>query len=230
MRHQTAEEVRFGQILPVALCELLAAVDAAREYLHVGEDKLEVNRDNIVRRVERSGNVDDVFVLKAAHDMDDGVHLANVCQKLVAKPLAPGRAAHEPGDIHELNDGGRVLFGVVHLRQHVEPFVRHGDDAHVRVDGAERVVRGLGRGACDRVEKRAFADVRQANNAHLHELLLRFPAQVSQRLARVGGGKHRRSRDDDVCPIPGNRGDVLFFHAAVYFYIAGIVIFVNDAA
>ena len=126
VRHQTAEEVRFGQILPVALCELLAAVDAAREYLHVGEDKLEVNRDNIVRRVERSGNVDDVFVLKAAHDMDDGVHLANVCQKLVAKPLAPGRAAHEPGDIHELNDGGRVLFGVVHLRQHVEPFVRHG--------------------------------------------------------------------------------------------------------
>ena len=43
----------------------------------------------------RALDVDDVRVLEAAHDVDDGVDLADVGQKLVAQPLALGGARDE---------------------------------------------------------------------------------------------------------------------------------------
>jgi hypothetical protein len=52
----------------------------------------------------------DVGVLEAAHHMRDGVDLADHGEELIAKPLAPGRAADEPGNVHE-SDAGRHELG-----------------------------------------------------------------------------------------------------------------------
>ncbi len=44
--------------------------------------------------------------------------------------------------------------------------VGNGDDAEVRIDGAERIIRRLRfAGAGDRVEERGFADIRQADDS-----------------------------------------------------------------
>ena len=108
--------------------------------------------------------MDDVRVLEAAHDVDYGVALADVREKLVAETLALGRAFDESGDVDELNDGGSVLLRVIHFSEDVEAAVRNGDDADVRVYRAERIVRGLRSRVCYCVEKGALADVRQTND------------------------------------------------------------------
>ena len=60
---------------------------------------------------------------------------------------------------------GRMRSGLHDLVERLEARVGHDDDADVRLDGAERVVRRLGLGRRERVEERALADVRQANDA-----------------------------------------------------------------
>ena len=50
--------------------------------------------------------------------------------------------------------------------QDLEARVWYGDDADIRLDRAEREVRGLCAGFRDGIEKRALADVRQADNTN----------------------------------------------------------------
>ena len=110
----------------------------------------------------------DVFVLKAAHDMDDGVHLADIGQKLVAQALALRRALDQARDIDEFDGRRRVFLRVVHLGEPVEAFVGHGDDADVGFDGAEGVIGRFRARVRDRVEQGALADVRQTHDPHFH--------------------------------------------------------------
>ena len=108
---------------------------------------------------------DDVRVVEAAHDMNDGVRAADVREEFVAEALALARTLHEARDVHELDNGGREFLGVVHLREIIEPLVRYGDDADVRVDGAERVVRGFRARVRQCVEQRAFPNVGKPHDA-----------------------------------------------------------------
>ena len=75
----------------------------ARDRLEVGEDELGLDRLDVGDRVERAGDVDDVLVLEAAHDLDDRVDLADVLEELVAEALALGGALDQAGDVHELD-------------------------------------------------------------------------------------------------------------------------------
>ena len=45
--------------------------------------------------------MDDVVVLKAAHDLYDGIHFADMGQELVAQSFALAGAPHQPGNVHE---------------------------------------------------------------------------------------------------------------------------------
>ena len=88
--------------------------------------------------------------------MDDCVHLAYMGQKLVAQSLAAGRALDESGNIDEFNYGGGIFFGIVHLSQNIEPFIRDCYDSDIRVDGTEGIIRGLGAGV--RYDEAVFRD------------------------------------------------------------------------
>ena len=107
---------------------------------------------------------DDVGVIKAANDMNNGVGIADIAEELVAETFALRRALDETRDIHELDRGRGILFRLVHLREIVQPRVRHGDDADVRLDRAERIVRRLRPGVCQRIEKRALAHIGQTHD------------------------------------------------------------------
>ena len=84
----------------------------------------------------------DVWILEAAHDVNDRVGLANVGEKLVAEPFALRRAFDETGDVDELHDGGDGALRLHDRREPGEAGVRDFDHADVRLDGAERIVRG----------------------------------------------------------------------------------------
>ena len=97
--------------------------------------------------------------------MDNGVRAADVLEELVAEARAVARALDQSRDVHKFDDGGGLFLRLVHLRELVKPLVRHGDHAHVRLDGAEGVVGALRAGVGDGVEQCALAHVGQAHDA-----------------------------------------------------------------
>ena len=74
--------------------------------LEVGQHQFGVDDFDVAHRINAAGDVDDVRVFEAAHDLDDGVHLADVAEKFVAQTFAVRRAFHEAGDVHEFNRVG----------------------------------------------------------------------------------------------------------------------------
>ena len=140
--------------------------DALLDDFEVGEAELGLDDVDVAQRVDAALDVRDVRVVKAAHDMGHGVHLTDVLEELVAKALALGGALHEARDIHEAHRGRRRLLRVVHLMQHLQPGIRHGHNADVRLNRAEREVRRLGARLRNRIKKRALTHVGQANNTY----------------------------------------------------------------
>ncbi len=81
-----------------------------------------------------------IIVLKAAHHMQNGVHLADVREKAVAQPFAAACALNQPSNVYEFDHGRRVFCRVVKLFKKVHAFIWHGHDAHIGLNGAERIV------------------------------------------------------------------------------------------
>lgn len=89
---------------------LLATIGAFFESSEVGEHELGIDDLDVTDGIDRSGDVVDVRTLKAADDLNDGVHLADVAQELVAETLALAGSCDEAGDIDKLNRGGKDFF------------------------------------------------------------------------------------------------------------------------
>src|SRR5205085_9291855 len=94
-------------------------------------------------RVNRLFDVDDVFVLEAAHDVDDHFSLADVVQKLIAKTFTLARAFDQPGNVYEFDGGANDLAGLGDFGERREARVLHIDDADVGAGGAEGVIGAL---------------------------------------------------------------------------------------
>ena len=136
------------------------------EAVEIGEHQLGLDRLGVGDGIDAVLDMGDVVVLEAAHDIGDGVHLADVAEELVAEAFALRRAAHEPGDVDEGQPGRQDLRRLADRCQLVEPLVRHADLADIGLDGAERIVGRLRRRRLrQRVEEGRLADVRQSDDA-----------------------------------------------------------------
>ena len=162
---QALEDLHLAEELLVALGGLLGLVNAPLHHLHVGHDELQVDDVDVPDGVRSALHVDDVLVVEAAHHMDDGVGLPDVGEELVAQALAPGGPLHQARDVHELDDGGGGLLGIVHLAEPGQPGVGDRHHAHVGVDSAEGVVGALRAGVGDGVKEGRFAHVGQTHDA-----------------------------------------------------------------
>ena len=91
VRHEALEHLGLVQELLVALGGLVRLVYPALDHFHVRHDELEVDDLNVARGVRAALDVDDVLIIEAAHNVDDGVRVADVGQELVAQALALGR-------------------------------------------------------------------------------------------------------------------------------------------
>ena len=113
-----AEHGRLDLRFLVALLGLLDEVrDAPLEAIEVGEHQLGLDRLGVGDRVDAALDVGDVAALEAAQDVDDGVHLADVGEELVAEAFALGRAADEAGDVDELDLRLDLLRGLRDARE-----------------------------------------------------------------------------------------------------------------
>jgi hypothetical protein len=78
---------------------------------HVGEDQLRGDDLDVTDRVDRSGHMVDVLVLETTDDLNDGIDLPDMGEKLVAQALALAGALDQAGDIDELDSRRDDFFG-----------------------------------------------------------------------------------------------------------------------
>ena len=154
------------RLFVAGLRDLRELHDALLDDLEVSEAELRLDDVDVAQRVDAALDMRDVRVDKAAHDVCDGIDLADVLEEFIAEALALGRALDEASDVDEAHGGRCRLLRVVEFMQDLEARVWYGDDADIRLDRAEREVRGLCAGFRDGIEKRALADVRQADNTN----------------------------------------------------------------
>ena len=112
--------------------------------------------------------MDDVVVVEASDDVNDGVALADVGEKLVTEAGAVRGSLDETGDVDELDGGWDdvVRLGAGDGGESLEALVGDRDDAAVGLDGAERVVGSLRGAVLDQsIEQGGLADVGQADDA-----------------------------------------------------------------
>ena len=94
-------------------------------------------------------------------------------EEFVAEAFALRRALDEAGDVHEFNRRRDDDVGFGDFCEQLEPRVRHGDDADVRVNGAEGIIRRLGLArARDGVEQGGFAHVGQSDDSSFEHNLI----------------------------------------------------------
>ena len=105
-----------------------------------------------------------VGVAEEAHNLADGIRLADVRQELVAQALALASARHQAGDVDELDRGRDDFGGVVDFGQLLQAVVGHGHDADVGLDGGEGVVGCQAALVREGREQRGLADVGQAHD------------------------------------------------------------------
>ena len=106
----------------------------------------------------------DVFIVKAAHDVDNGIRAADVLEELVAEARTLACALDKTRDVDKFDDGGGLLLGVVHLGELIEALIGNGHHADVRLNGAEGVVGAFRARVGDRVEESGLADIRQSDD------------------------------------------------------------------
>ena len=133
--------------------------------LQVGQDELGDDRLDVALRPVRALDPGHVGVAEDPDDLADRVGLADVAEELVAHPLPLRGPLDQPGDVGEAHRGRHHPRRVVELRQRGEPRIGDADDADVRLDGGERVVRGQRPRLGQRVEQGGLADVGQTDDS-----------------------------------------------------------------
>jgi hypothetical protein len=174
--------IEHGRVGLLALDFLLEARNRLLKGLHVGEDQLGVDRLHVAVRVDLAVDVRDVAVGEAAHHLRDRVGLADVGEELIAEPLALTRAAHDSGDVDERHRRGKDLLRSEDLREAVQARIRKLDDADVRLDRCERVVRREDVVLGESVEQGRLAHVGKSYDADSQSHGSRF---YPRRLARL---------------------------------------------
>ena len=155
------------------LCRLVSAAGAFLVSLgaffycpEIGQDEFRVDHFDVAHGIHRAGDMVDVFAFKTAHDLNDGIHLPDVTQKLVSKPFALARTGHKPCDIHKLNRRWQDFFGLREISKFLQALIGHVHDSDIRLDGAEWEVGRLGLArAGDGIEESGFSHIREPDDS-----------------------------------------------------------------
>ena len=177
----------LGLLLGVGLGAALAeALEPALDLCHVGEGELEVDDGDVGEGVHLAVDMNDVVVVEASDDVDDGIALADVGEELVAEAGAVCGALDQARDVDKLHRRGDDVRGAADGGEGLEAVVGDGDDPGVRLDGAEGVVGRLR-------EKRAEEE-RGRESGEVHRERRRIGRQPEHRDARDVAGRGSASR------------------------------------
>ena len=182
-----AEDAGLDLRLLVPLLRLLHEIGHALfQAVEIGEHQLGLDRLGVGDGIDPAFDMGDVAALETAQDMDDRVDLADIAEELVAEPLAGRGAAHQPGDIDELELRFDHLRRLRDLGEPAQARIGNRDAADIGLDRAEWIIGRLRRRRFgQRIEQGGLADIRQPDDpaTKAHEL----PFHIPPRPAAAGG-------------------------------------------
>ena len=159
-----ARRLQLRRARLIALGLLFQTRDGLLNRGDIGQDELGLDSVHVRLRIHLAGHVSHVRIAEEAHHLGDGIGLADVREELVAQALPLARSGHQTGDVHELHRGGHDLRRMVDFGQRLQAVVGHRHDAHVGLDGGERVVGGQTALVGHRREQRGLADIRKPHD------------------------------------------------------------------
>ncbi len=106
-----------------------------------------------------------VRVVEAAHDVNDGIHFADVRKELIAQAFTFGRAGDQARDVDEFDGRGRPFRRARQFGQAMQALVGNRHDPNISFDRAKWVVLGLGPRIAQRVKQGGFAHIRKTDYA-----------------------------------------------------------------
>ena len=122
-------------LVATGLRELGIARVLLLEGLQVRQREFGVDRLDVGDRIDLAGDMDDVVIVEAAHDMRDRVGLADVGEELVAQSFAFRGAGHQARDVHELDRCMQHALRVHDRRELIQARIGQFDDPHIGLDG-----------------------------------------------------------------------------------------------
>ena len=170
MLRQGLEYLGLMEEFLVALGGLGRLIHAAIHHFQIGHDQLQIDGLNVAQGVHGDigagigYHMHNVFIVKAADHMNNGVGAADVLQELITQTRALAGSLDQARDVHELNDRRGLFIRLIHLSQLIQPRIRHRHHAHIGLDGAEGVVSALGAGVGDGVKEGGLAYIGQADD------------------------------------------------------------------
>ena len=96
--------------------------------------------------------------------MDNGIHLTDIGEELIAEALAFGSSLHESGNINKFNYGRGNLFGIIESGELSETVIGYRNNTYIGIDSTERVIGRFRTGFCQGIEESTFTHVGQAYN------------------------------------------------------------------
>ena len=154
--------LQFGVGLP-GTGLLVGLVTPLFKRLEVGQHEFGQNHIKVADRIEPPVDVNHIRIFKKPHHMGNGVHSADVPQKLIAQPLPLAGALDQAGNVDELHRRRNDPPGVLQIGEDLQPLIRHRHDSGVGFDGTEGEVGGLRPPLAERVEQGGLADIRQSD-------------------------------------------------------------------
>ena len=104
--HLLQQIAQANRVLVTRFRGFLRTLQPTLDRIQIGQCKLSVDHIDVIERTHTARHVNDVVVLKTAHDVRDRICLTDVREKFVSKAFAFGGTGHEACDINEL-DGRR---------------------------------------------------------------------------------------------------------------------------
>ena len=164
-QHLFVETVGLGGVLVSGLGGLLDFGGAGLNRFQVFQLQLHINHLLVSNGVDTAIDVNHVAVIETPQQVQDGISLADVSEKLVAQALPLARPFYKPGNVHNLNGGGNHILWLDQFGEFLQPRVGNRNHANVGFNGAKRKIRALCLGVGQAVEQGGFTDVGESNNA-----------------------------------------------------------------
>ena len=144
----------------------------------VGQHQLQLDRLQVVHRIDPATRMGDGGVVEAAEHVQHRVGRPDRAQELVSQPLAMGRAANQAGDVDHLQGRRHDPRRRRDPRQLGQSWVAYGRLPGLALDGREHVRRHHRRVAGERHEDTRFAAVREPHQTGLEPRHQSAPAIV----------------------------------------------------
>ena len=115
---------------------LLLVLKGLLDKFNVLQAELLADNVQISRGVDITLDVDNLGIVKASHNLEDGIDGANVRQERVAETSTGGRTTGQTGDVVDCQVGRNARLGLVLLAEPVISLVRDNDTSFFGLNGS----------------------------------------------------------------------------------------------